>query len=126
METKKWKILSQLILSMNLVLTKVSQFNAFLQTKFFLPTAYKKHIEKCSGQKGIPYSFDNGKIISFQDNFKFLGDFPLKVYVDFEIQLEMIFWESKIYVISYCQTFSFHPSLAFKKYHGFSKFSAVN
>ena len=30
------------------------------------------------------YSFDNGKIINYQDNFKKLGDLPLAVYYDFE------------------------------------------
>ena len=44
----------------------------------------EKHKKVCAAKEGIIYTFDNGKKISFQDNFKFLGDVPFIVYFDFE------------------------------------------
>ena len=45
----------------------------------------KKHVQVCAAREGITYIFENGLIISFQDNFKYLGDIPFTVYFDFEI-----------------------------------------
>ena len=42
----------------------------------------KKHLSICAAREGITYSFDNGQIITFQDNFKYLGDVPFTVYFD--------------------------------------------
>lgn len=36
-----------------------------------------KHLKICAANEGIVFNFDNGDIISFQDNFKYLGDVPL-------------------------------------------------
>ena len=47
----------------------------------------KHHIKICAAKEGITYCFDNGNIISFQDNFKYLGDVPFAVYFDFEITI---------------------------------------
>ena len=44
---------------------------------------FNDHVERCAGE-GIEYSFDNNKIISFQDSFKFLGDVPFALCFDFE------------------------------------------
>ena len=44
----------------------------------------KKHTDVCSAKEGILYSFQNGKIIYFQDNFKYLGSVPFTVYFHFE------------------------------------------
>ena len=44
----------------------------------------KKHTKVCGANEGITSCFDNGEIISFQDNFKYLGDVPFTVYFDFE------------------------------------------
>ena len=44
----------------------------------------KKHTKVCRANEGITSCFDNGEIISFQDNFKYLGDVPFTVYFDFE------------------------------------------
>ena len=38
----------------------------------------------CAAKGGITYCFNNGEMISFQDNFKFLSDVPFTVYLDFE------------------------------------------
>ena len=44
----------------------------------------KKHLRICAARERITYSFDNGQIITFQDNFKYLGDVPFIIYFDFE------------------------------------------
>ena len=33
--------------------------------------------------EGITYAFDNGQILNYQNNFKYLGDLPFTVYFDF-------------------------------------------
>ena len=43
-----------------------------------------KHMKVCAAKGGITYCFNNGEMISFQDNFKFLSDVPFTVYLDFE------------------------------------------
>lgn len=44
----------------------------------------KKFIEICAASEGITYSFETGQIITFQDNFKYLGDVAFTAYFDFE------------------------------------------
>ena len=70
----------------------------------------------CAGKEGIIYAFDNGQIVNFQDNFKFLGDVPFTVYFDFETTTRnSSFSDPKMYVISYCQICFFHPRLNLDK-----------
>ena len=72
----------------------------------------KKHTDVCSTKEGISYCFQNGEIISFQDNFKYLGNVPFTGYFDFETTTCVaVTFNTKLYVISYCQIYSFHPSL---------------
>ena len=77
----------------------------------------KKHTKVCRANEGITPCFDNGKIISFQDNFEYLGDVPFTVYFDFEATTgDTGFFEPKMFVMSYCQMKSFfHPGLNFEK-----------
>ena len=76
----------------------------------------KHHIKICAAKEGITYCFDNGNIISFQDNFKYLGDAPLTVYFGFEITTgDTVFFHPKMFAVSYCQIYSFHPSLNLEK-----------
>lgn len=64
----------------------------------------KKHTEVCSAKEGITYCFNNGEIISSQDNFKYLGDVPFTVFFDFETTTDNIaFFDLKIFAVSYCQ-----------------------
>ena len=44
----------------------------------------EKHISCCAGQAGFNFSFDNGKIINYQDNYKKIGDLPFAMCYDFE------------------------------------------
>ena len=60
----------------------------------------------------IIYTFENGKIISFQSNLKYLGDVPFTVYYDFEITTgDIVFSDPKMFVVSYCRIYTVHPSL---------------
>ena len=78
--------------------------------------AMEKHMTVCAGKEGITYAFDNGQIVNFQDDFKYLGDAPFTVYFDFETTTgNSAFSDPKKYVISYCQIYSFHPSLNLDK-----------
>ena len=54
--------------------------------KFFAKSEenMKNHVRVCAAKECISYCFNNGEIISFQDNFKYLGDVPFPVYFDFE------------------------------------------
>ena len=45
--------------------------------------AMKKHTKVCEAKEGVTYKFDNGNIISFEDNFKYMGNVPFTVYFDF-------------------------------------------
>ena len=42
------------------------------------------HLSVCAAKAGVTYSFDNGKIIDYQDNYKFMMDIPFSVYFDFD------------------------------------------
>ena len=44
----------------------------------------KEHLACCSGKAGFTFSFDNGKVIDYQDHYSNLGDMPFSVYFDFE------------------------------------------
>ena len=73
---------------------------------------FEKHLSVCSQTVGIAYRFDNKSLISFEDNYRFLEDLPFVVYLDFETTARNdIFRDKKIYVISYCLIFAFHPRL---------------
>ena len=81
---------------------------------FFMKTEKKmqEHVNSCSGQAGFSVSFDNGKIINYEDNFKKIGDLPFAIYDDFETTTgSVVFFYAKMYVISYCIIIAFHPDL---------------
>ena len=77
----------------------------------------KTHMFICSAREGRTYAFDNCQILNYQDNFKYFGDQPFTVYFDFETRTggSSVFFDPTMYVISYCQTYSFHPSLNLDK-----------
>ena len=47
-------------------------------------STFRKHIKSCSDIAGVVYKFENNKIVTFQDNFKYMGNFSFTVYFDFE------------------------------------------
>ena len=72
----------------------------------------KKHLSCCAGKAGFVYSFDNGKIIDYQDHYKNLGDVPFSIYFDFEATTgSVVFFDAKMYVVGYCMVVAFHPEL---------------
>ena len=77
-------------------------------------TAYKSNI--CAATEGIIYSFENGQIIDYQGNFKYQGDVPFSIYFGFETTTgDSVFFDSKMYVVSYCITCAFHSALNLDK-----------
>ena len=52
----------------------------------------QKHLSVCAGKAGFTFSFDNGKIIDYQDHYKNLGDVPFSVYYDFETTIGSVFF----------------------------------
>ena len=70
----------------------------------------QKHISCSAGQAGFTFSFDNGKIIDYQDHYSSLGDVPFSVYYDFETTTgSAAFFDAKMYLKSYCMVVAFHP-----------------
>lgn len=49
-----------------------------------------KQTKICAAKEGIFYTFENGKTISFQDNFRYLGDVSVTVYFDFETTTDVV------------------------------------
>ena len=84
----------------------------------------EKHLQVCAAKECITYTFDKGLIISFQDNCKYLGDIPFTVYFDFETTIgdSVFFFEPKMFVVSYCQIYSFQTSLNLDKIVIFQSF----
>lgn len=66
--------------------------------KIYLQKVNQKHTQICAAKEGIVYSFNNCNIISFQDNFKYLGDLPFTVYFDFERTTgDAVYFDPKMY-----------------------------
>ena len=73
---------------------------------------WKKHLHCCAGKAGFTFSFDNRKIIDYQDHYKNLGDVPFSIYYDFETTTgSVVFFYAEMYVVSYCMVIAFHPDL---------------
>ena len=92
---------------------------------YFVKTAdaMKKHTKVCAAKEGTVYTFENRKIIYFQDNSKFLGDVPFTVYFDFETTTgDIVFSDPKMFFVSYFQIYSSHPSLNLDKIVIFRRF----
>ena len=74
--------------------------------------AFEKHLACYSQAANILYKFDNKSLVSFEVNYRFLGDLPFVIYFDFETTVVSdLFMDQKMYVISYCMVFAFHPKL---------------
>ena len=72
----------------------------------------KKHLSCCANKAEFVYSFDNGKIIDYQDHYNNLGDVPFSIYFDFETTTgSVVFFDAKMYVVSYCMVVALYPEL---------------
>ena len=81
---------------------------------FFIKSAEKmqKHLSVCSGKTDFTYSFDNEKILDYQDHYKNLGDLPFSIYFDFETTTgSVVFFVAKMNGVSYCIIAAFHLEL---------------
>ena len=85
---------------------------------YFVKSSEKmeKHLSCCAGKARFTFSFDNGKIIDYQDHYKNLADLPYTVYYDFEATTgSVVFFDAKMYVVSYCMIVAFHPELKIRR-----------
>ena len=92
----------------------------------------QKHISCCSGKAGFEFSFDNGKLIDYQDHYSNLGDIPFSVYYDFETTTGSMFFCLFVClfvffcfffdVVSYCMITEFHPSIKLPRISIFRSF----
>ena len=90
----------------------------------------KKHLPICAAREGITYVFDKGQITTFQIKFKYLGNVPFTVYFDFETTTTggsvCFLFDLQMFVVSYCQIYSFHSSLNLDIQTKLSFFKAFN
>lgn len=81
---------------------------------YFVKSAQKneKTLVCCAGKAGFTFSFDAEEVIAYQDHYKKLGDVPFSIYYDFEITTgSVVFFDVKMYVVSYCMVIAFHRDL---------------
>ena len=72
----------------------------------------QKDLSCWSGKAGFTFSFDNGKIVDYQDHYRNLGDLPFSICYDFETTIgSVVFFNAKMYVVSCCMVVAFHPDL---------------
>ena len=72
----------------------------------------KKHLSICSGKAGFTFSFDNGKIVDYQGHYRDSGNLPFSICYDFKTTTgSVVFFDAKMYVVSYCMVVAFHPDL---------------
>ena len=77
----------------------------------------KKHLSICSGKAGFTFSFDNEKIVDYQDHYRNLGDLSFSIYYDFETTTgSVVFFDAKMYVVSYAWLWLFIQILRFRDY----------
>ena len=81
---------------------------------FYLRKAkFYKHVEYCSGKRGIVYKVENVNLITNENNFKFRGDLLFAVYFDFETTTASFSSlspdKSERYPVSFVIIFAFHP-----------------
>ena len=86
---------------------------------------FEKHLVNCAQSESIVYKVDNKSLVSFEDNYQYLGDLPFVVYFDFETTAgDDLFQDKKMYVLSYCIIIAFHPKLDIERiviYHSFQQ-----
>ena len=83
----------------------------------FLCEEWGKHEKTIfAAREGITYSFDNGQTVTFQYDFKYSEDVPFTIYFDFETSTgDSVIFDSRMFVVSYCQIYLFHPFLSLDK-----------
>ena len=92
-------------------------YECFYCNEFWVvKSRYEKHLRVCGKKPGVVYDFDFKNIVTFEDNFKCMGDLPFSVYADFETTAptdDYLSPENKqIFAVSYSLIFAWHPKLA--------------
>ena len=83
----------------------------------------KEHLSCCSGKAGFTFSFDNRKVIDYQDHYNNLGDIPFSIYFNFETTTgNVFFFYAKMYVVSYSIIVAFHPDLSLPRINIFRSY----
>ena len=112
---QKKKNLLQLDLSFCNFLKKCYVVNEILtkkKKKTFYESKFNGHVKCCSDIVGIICKSEHKNVVSFQDNFSYLGDLPFVIYFDYETTTgDSVFKDKNIFVTSYCQIYEFHPDL---------------
>ena len=82
----------------------------------FYESKFNGHVKCCSDIAGIIYKSEHKNVVSFQDNFSYVGDLPFVIYFDYETTTgDSVFKDKNIFVTSYCQIYEFHPDLNLDK-----------
>ena len=73
---------------------------------------FEKRPVNCVQSAGIVYKTDNKALVTFEENYRYLGDLLFVVYFDFEpIAGNNLFQDKKMFVLSHCIIIAFHPKL---------------
>ena len=84
----------------------------------------KEHLSCCAGKAGFTFSFDNGKVIDYQDHYSNLSDVPFSIYFDFETTTgNVVFFDAKMYIVSYSIIVAFHPDLSLPRINIFRSYN---
>ena len=92
-------------------------YECFYCNEFWVvKSKYEKHVRVCGRKRGVVYDFDLKNIVTFEDNFKYMGNVPFSVYADFETTAptdDYLSPENKqMFTVSYSLIFAWHPKLA--------------
>ena len=75
----------------------------------------QEYVNSCSGQAGFSFSFDNGKIVNYSDNFKKITDLPFTIYYDFETTtgsvvflMQKCTWLATAWLLPFIQILIYH------------------
>ena len=83
----------------------------------------KEHLSCFSGKAGFTFSFDNGKVVDYQDHYNNLGHMPFSLYFDFETTAGNVgFFYAKVYAVSYTIIVAFHPDLSLPRINIFRSY----
>ena len=84
----------------------------------------KEHLSSSAGKAGFTFSFDNGKVIDYQDHYSNLGDMLFSIYFYFETTTGNVggFFDAKMYIVSYSIIVAFHPDLSLPRLNIFRSY----
>ena len=90
--------------------TNACQCNGCLNF-FVAKNRLENHLKICSEMPGAIYKFKNQNLLSFEDNFQYLGDHPFVAYFDFETTTGSgsgnYLDDEEMYPLCYCLIFCF-------------------